>query len=338
MSNLVKNFIGSDISKLTIDVAVIVNGIKDKIYYRQFKKNEGFKLLIQWLLSLGVTLDKQTVFCMEFTGLYNRSIVEFLSKYEIILWLEMPFHIKSSLGLTRGKSDKIDAKRIAEFAYKNRDEIKEWVPLDQDIQKLKDLLVQRDRLIESKLKLQVPLKEIKQEGMVKQAAELEKLQKQAIDGIEKSLLKVEKLIRKIIDKDGELKKITNHLKSIVGIGEIIAWHFIVYTNGFKRLKNGKQLACYCGVAPFGIDSGTSIKKKPRVNHFANKKLKTLLQMGALSAIVHDPELKAYYQRKVSEGKNPMGTLNAVRNKLISRMVAVVRDDRDYVKGDVNNAA
>jgi transposase len=332
MTKAVNNFVGIDISKLTIDVALIVNLRKENIVSNQFKKNElGLKALVKWLHSLGVYLNDHTVCCMEHTGLYNRSLLCFFQQHSCIIWVEMAHHIQRSLGLQRGKSDKIDAQRIVLFAYKNRDEIKLWQPLDADIQQLKDLLAQRERLLQAKVSLTVPLQELAKEGLKGEAKMLMQLQKPAVDGLVKSIAKLNAAIKKLIAANTVLQRKVKCITSIIGIGEVIAWHFIIHTNGFKRLSSGKQLACYCGVAPFKHQSGTSIKGRNRVSHMANKKLKTLLHMGAMAAITYDEQIKAYYRRKVSEGKNKMSILNAVRNKLVLRIAAVIREDKEFVK-------
>jgi transposase len=332
MSKAPNNFIGIDISKQTIDVALIANGRKEQILHSQFKKNSiGMKALARWLRSVNVFLNEGTVCCMEHTGLYNRSLLSFLQQHTCIIWVEMAHHIQLSLGLQRGKSDKVDAERIALFAYKNREEIKQWQPLDADIQHLKDLLAQRERLLQAKVTLTVPVKELEKEGCKKEAKLLMQLEKTAIDGISKSLANVEVAIKKLIAANAVLQRKVKCMTSVTGIGEVIAWHFIVHTNGFKRLNTGKQLACYCGVAPFKHESGTSIKRRNRVSHMANKKLKCLLHMGAMAAITYDEGLRMYYKRKVAEGKNKMSILNAVRNKLVLRIAAVIRNDKEYVK-------
>jgi transposase len=64
---------------------------------------------------------------------------------------------------------------------------------------------------------------------------------------------------------------------------------------------------------------------------ANKKLKTNLHLAALTAIKFDPQLKAYYDKKVLDGKAKMSVLNAIRFKLLARVVSVVKNDREYVK-------
>jgi transposase len=93
----------------------------------------------------------------------------------------------------------------------------------------------------------------------------------------------------------------------------------------------QKAACYCGVAHFPYQSGISIKGKTKLSHMANKKLKTNLHPAALSAVKCDPEIKTYYERKVLEGKPKMSVINAVRFKLLARVVAVVNNDKEYVK-------
>lgn len=104
---------------------------------------------------------------------------------------------------------------------------------------------------------------------------------------------------------------------------------LVYTKGFTAFKNAKELACYCGVVPFNKTSGSSVKYRPSVSPFANMKLKKLLHLCAMSALQNDPEMKAYFERKLLEGKNKMSIINAIRNKLVHRVFAVVRDGRYY---------
>ncbi|MCK5705403.1 MAG: IS110 family transposase, partial [Cyclobacteriaceae bacterium] len=89
---------------------------------------------------------------------------------------------------------------------------------------------------------------------------------------------------------------------------------------------------YCGIAPFPNTSGTSIRGKTKVSNLANKKIKSLFDLCAKSAIQHNPEMKAYYNRRLEEGKNKMSTINIVRNKLLSRIFAVVNRQTPYVDG------
>ena len=74
-----------------------------------------------------------------------------------------------------------------------------------------------------------------------------------------------------------------------------------------------------------------MRGKTRVNHQARKSLKTLLHMAAMSALQVKGELQDYYQRKVAQGKNKMLVINALRNKLIHRVYAVIKRGKKYNK-------
>ncbi len=67
---------------------------------------------------------------------------------------------------------------------------------------------------------------------------------------------------------------------------------------------------------------------------ANKDLKRLLHLCAVSCVQSDPEIKTFYERKQEEGKHKMSILNSVRNKLIHRICACVRDRKMYVEKQV----
>ncbi len=131
-------------------------------------------------------------------------------------------------------------------------------------------------------------------------------------------------------KDEDMKENMELLQSINGIGPIIAATMVVTTENFCSFMDARKYACYCGVAPFEHQSGTSIRGKTRVNAMANKRIKSLISNGANSAILCDPELKLYYQRKRAEGKAYGTVLNAVKNKLIQRAFAVIKRRSPYL--------
>ena len=150
----------------------------------------------------------------------------------------------------------------------------------------------------------------------------------SLKGLEKDLTAVNKQLEELIRSDEELNRLFNLVTSVDGIWAVTAREVLITTNEFKDFTDAKK---YAGVVPFQYRSGTSIRGKVRVSHLANKTVKTLLHMSALSAIIHCQELKDYYQRKVAEGKNKMSVINAVRNKLILHIFAVVKNNRKYDK-------
>jgi transposase len=271
------------------------------------------------------------VFGMEHTGIYNFHALEYLYSVKARIWLESATKIKKSLGLQRGKSDKVDAMRIAQYAYKNRDEVRLWVPPRKVISELKKLLTMRQRCITVKKQIQTPIAENAGFASKKDHQKEVSLFKNTVKAITMDLKRIEHEIHQIIEQDEYLKRIFDLMTSVVGVGKVVATHVIVHTNEFKSFSNAKQFACYSGIAPFEHTSGKSIRGKSRVSHLANKQMKTLFHLSAISAIRFTGELSDYFKRQVAKGKNKMLILNAIRNKLVHRIFAVVRDGVPYEK-------
>jgi transposase len=321
-------FFGVDISKKTVDITFITN---EEISHRQFTNDlEGMQLILQWLEELNITFE-QTLFCMEATGLYCFPLTQFLTSHEIDIWIEHAIQIKKATALSRGKNDKVDSKRIAVYATKNLDRLRLWKPMPTTLQKIKHLASLRERLVETKKKLITPIKEFEDIGNNEMAKLLNKTINNSLAAIDKDLKNTEAKIIEIINDDDDLKQLYKLITSVVGIGFVTAINLLVYTNGFTVLKDARKLACYCGVAPFEYSSGSSIRGRTQVHFMANKKLKCNLHMASLSAVKLDADLKAYYERKVAEGKSKLSVLNAVKNKLLARVIAVVNKKELYVK-------
>ncbi len=151
---------------------------------------------------------------------------------------------------------------------------------------------------------------------------------------DKELKRVENLIDDFVDQHQAIQHSYNLLTSIPGIGRIISLYTILHTRNFEQINCPRKFACYCGVAPFKNESGSSVRKGTRVSFYANRKLKGMLNFGAMNAVKCDPQLKAYYQKKTAEKNSKMLVLNAVRNKLIHRMFAVIRRGTPYVVSQV----
>jgi len=273
---------------------------------------------------------------MEDTGIYCVPILDYLNKNKIKACVEPALQIKQSQGMIRGKSDRIDARRIAQYAHKNRQELRFWKPQRSSVQKLKALLVLRERLVKTKVQLETPINEAQEyiEESIRKA--IIKNCQRSVKALAGDIIKVEKEIKLLVQTDTLLRDQFELVESVPGIGKITALNMIVSTGEFQRISEAKKFACYAGVAPFEYSSGTSVRGKTRVSKMANMTLKKLLHMAALSAIQCNEELKIFYHRKVAEGKNKMSVINAVRNKLISRVFACIKHNCRYQK-DYKNA-
>jgi transposase len=329
-----KYFIGIDVSKHTLDVAFIISeeSCFPKPAWKQFENTlAGLKQMKQWLTEMNVSLNGQTIVVIENTGIYHRLLWQFFSSLQIDLCIENAAQVKWSLGIARGKNDKVDSRRLALYAVRNADRLKPTPALHSPVMSLKDLLTVRNKLIVQTRSFETALKELKHVSTSSaETAALKKLLQPALKGLQQSLKQTEQKIKDVLKQDDTIYKTYKLLNTVPGIGHITAIYLICCSNMFTICKSGKQLACYCGVVPFDYQSGISIKGKHHVHKMANKELKRLLHMCALTSIQNYHEFKDYYERKKREGKHTMSILNAIKNKLVLRAFAVVKNERDYV--------
>lgn len=323
-------FLGIDVGKEKFHAAITIDGVN---FHDQEVANNPVAIsdYFQQLKAKFRFNSQQLIVCIEHTGIYSYPLLDFLTMKGISVCVEPALRIKQSQGMQRGKNDKMDATRIARYLVKNQGELKFWKPKREVIQKLRALLVVRDRLLKAKIQFEVPIKESSEfiEKSIRQLAVANC--KATIQALTKDIKKVDAEISALTKKDSQLSAQVKVATSVTGIGIIIATNMIITTNEFQDITNHKKFACYSGIAPFPNQSGKSLRGKNKVSHMANKKIKTLLHMGARSAIQHSPDIKAYYQRKVAEGKSKFSVLNAVCNKLISRVFVCIKNQRMYQK-------
>ena len=327
-----KIFVGIDVSKDKLDLCVIDERQSEKSYHCIITNNsKALSKLLSDLKSKFGKPDETWLFCMEHTGVYALPVCHFLSDYELNYALVPALQIQKSIGIRRGKSDKTDSKDIANYAKLFADQIKLYKLPEKVLHKLQILLGQRERLI----KCRVAMKTASQEGDAFLEKDVMKLiqgqNKRVIKKLDDEVIKIEDQMALLIASDKTLKRVHHLVSSVPGVGNQTSYHLLIATRCFTSFENARQLASYCGVAPFEYSSGKSIRGKTKVSHLANKKIKSLLSMCALNAKVSDPQIRQYYQRKVAEGKNPMSVMNAVKNKLLQRIFATVERGTPYVK-------
>lgn len=324
----IRYYIGVDVSKATLDWAVF-NGQALVLQTQGANSPVGIKAVLKLLKALPDFEPRTSVCCLEHTGIYNAPILEQLDRLDYPLWLESSLQIKRAGGLQRGKTDAIDAVRIAEYAFRFRDRMRLWQPPRPVIKELALLSTLRQRLSGIRQQLQVPLNELKGFASAKLQTQLAKHCQASLKAINADLAKVNRQIQTLIEGDSHLKELFGWVTSVPGVGPATATEVILATDEFKAITDPKKLACHAGVAPFEHRSGSSVRGKPRVNQHARKRLKSLFHLAAMATIRAKGELRTYYERKVAEGKNKMLVLNAVRNKLIHRIYAVVKRKQNY---------
>lgn len=333
MNRKFKHFVGIDVSKKKLDFCLRdgQGAILDQFVISSSKSGlkKGRSILNK---ALGKQWD-EVLFCLEHTGIYCRPFLKFADENKLNVWLQPALEIKRSVGMTRGKDDRIDAERIAEYAFRFQDKARLWEDEGKSIRELRELIALRARLKKVMVQLTVPLGEFKSMELKTEEKIHREGCKATIKALALEIKQAEKQINELLDDDPEISEKAKLIRSVPGIGMVTAAELIIHTRAFTTFDNARQAASYCGVAPFPNASG-GFQGRNRVSNLANKSLKKSLHMGAMAASHNDPELKAYFARKVAEGKNKMLVLNSIRNKLLRRVFAVIKRGTPF-KADYN---
>jgi len=318
--------IGIDVSKSWIDAKMHLA----KQEKRFDNTKAGYKSLTSWVEKT-LSLPKELIlFAFEHTGLYSYSLSAFFSsegyKYILIPSIEL----RRSMGIVRGKDDRIDAAKIALYAYRRKDEITPYQMPAQIIHQLRHLLALRDRLVVQRGGYQASLKESGCFLKKNLDPDFFKIHDKMIHYLSKQIDNIDQALNGLLQHDEGIYHIFQMITSIKGVGAQTAYYMIVLTHGFLLFGDWRKFASYAGTAPFPYQSGSSIRGRTKVNHMANKKIKSLLHTCAMTAIIYNPEMKAYYDKHIELGKSKMSTLNIIRNKLLARIFAVVSRGTPYV--------
>lgn len=327
-TNEFTHFIGIDVSKKTLDISVLRE--KEFLFHCQIENTPvSITAYFKLLKMKGIDLSS-CLFCAENTGIYNEHLQQVCISKGVALWIEKAIQIKRSQGLVRGKNDKIDSLRIAQYCFKNQEDVVLWQAPRAVLTTIRRLVTLRKNMLDAMNQIKQAINE-KSFMTSNDKKQLQSACKTSITTLQNDIKKIELQILQIVKQDTVLNKLYTLVSSVNGVGMQTAIEVILTTNEFKNFKDAKKFACYSGVVPFDYSSGTSINKRPKVSKMANTNLKTLLHMAALSVVRMPGDLREYFARKVAQGKNKMLVINAIRNKIILRIFAVVKSEKPYQK-------
>lgn len=321
-------FVGVDISKEWLDIAICTDLTAPITEVFQVKNSvKGISALLK-------KCQKQKAdlwFCFEHTGNYGLLLAHMLATAGVRYTAVPALEIKNSIGLTRGKTDSVDAARIALYAATHAHKLKPSKLPGAMLLKLKSQLTYRDQLANISRQCQNMLKSHKvSAGVIDNKSIIKDLERQIFQ-LKKKIQKLEEEIVALIHSNEALAKNFQQATTVKGVGVMTAAHMLVVTNNFTSFSNSRKFNCYAGLAPFAYTSGSSIRGKTKTSRLRNKKIKALLMNGANSAALYDSELQQYYRRKTAEGKHKMVVLNAIACKLVYRIFAVVNRPEPYVE-------
>jgi len=326
-----KSYIGIDISKAHLDVAVVDQAGKCLLAKIQIKNTKkGIKELLATLGKSDVSLDLSW-FCFEHTGSYGLLLCHLLQESKLTYSVVPALEIKKSIGIQRGKNDQVDALRIATYACMFKNKLKPHQMPSQVLHQLKDLFTYRQQLVNMSSQFKNSLKHYKLTCSFTQDLAICQDIEQQLESLVKRIKDVEEKIKNVLKLDKQIAQNVELAQSVKGIGLMTTVYMLITTNNFQSFQSARQFNCYAGIAPFEHSSGSSIRGRTKVSHLGNKKMKTLLYNGANSAAQFDPELKQYYQRKRNEGKPHQLVINAVACKLVTRVFAVIKRQQPFIQ-------
>lgn len=309
--------LGIDVSKAKLDIALrLPSGkVRSKVIPNT---PEGFETLSIWLKRHGA----ETVHaCMEATGVYWEAAAEFLAGAGHAVSVINPAQISafSSAVMSRTKTDKTDARLIAQFCAERRPSL--WEAPPPSLRELRALVARRDAL----------------EGMKTQEMNrLHTARAQVRAGIEEHLAFLEKAVRDIdaeiqrkLDNEPKLKKQSDLLNSVPGLGVKTVPVLLSFFGGPPRFSNARQAAAYAGLDPRRHESGSSVRHKPRLSKMGHSLIRKALYMPAMVAVNRTEWGRAFKARLVASGKAPKVIICAMMRKLVHVAVGVLNSGKMF---------
>lgn len=329
MSN--STILGIDIAKDKFDVALFEDG--QVLAKGHFPNNQpGFKALRTWLKKRAA---KAVWVCIEATGRYSDKLALNLHETSHQVSVVNPAQIKkyAESKLRRNKTDQLDAALIADFCETQKPNL--WTPpplekrqLQEMVRRLNSLIVERTReqnRRQSGLESEIVLASIE--------ANLDFLNSQ-IDSLGNE-------IQAHIDNHPALKEDHDLLQSITGIGPQTAARILGELPDISYFKSADQVVAYAGLSVQHVDSGSSVKKKPKLSKIGNADLRTALYFPAISAIRYNPIIVALAERLRAKGKVPMEIIGAAMRKLLRLAYGVLKTrqlfDPNFIANQNNTA-
>lgn len=312
-----KHVLGIDVAKAKLDAALrLPNGkVRSKVVDNAA---QGFRALTDWLAKQGAG---ELHVCMEATGTYWEAVAEYLIDSGHTVSVVNPARIKAfgAAAMVRTKTDKVDARLIAEFCVAQHPE--PWRPPSAALRELRALVARRDALdaMRTQERNRLPV-----------ARETVRAGIQAhLDYLEKAITEVEAQIRQRIDGDPGLKEQFELLGSVPGLGDKTIPVLLSYYGGPIRFKRAREAAAFAGLDPRQHESGSSVRGRPRLSKVGHAPLRKALYMPAMVATTRTLWGRAFRERLAAAGKPPMVILGAMMRKLVHVAYGVLKSGKPF---------
>ena len=311
--------LGIDIAKLKFDVCLIKENGKAK--HKVFANTQhGFDQLVVWLGSHQVD-NLHT--CLEATGTYGEPLALFLFEAGFLVSLVNPAAVRAfaNAGLSRTKTDKVDAELIARFCLAQQP--KAWQPPAPELRELQALV----RRLESLIEMRVAEENRFSSGVLTEA--VRRSLEEHIAYLREQIKQTEKLIREHINRHPDLKEQSDLLDSIPGIGQATAALLLAEIINIKHYTSARQVAAYAGLVPRERRSGSSVRGRSCLSKIGNARLRKALYFPAITALRASEFFKAWANPLRERGKSKMSVIGAAMRKLIHLAYGVLKTGQPF---------
>jgi transposase len=313
VSSAYRLFVGCDVSARTATIATRPSSQASSSALTFEQTPSGFEQLHQHLLTLEAEPPAVLV-VMEATGSYWMRLALALSEAQFAVAVINPAqaHDFAKALLKRSKTDAIDAQTLAELAM--RLQPKPWSPPPAVSTELHQRLVHRDALVEARTQFRNQLHALQQQPSI--VASVEARLGELITTLTDDIAEVDAELASALEHDARWAEAAAYLATIKGLGKLtIAW-LLTTTSNFTLTLSAEAAANYAGLVPQLRQSGTSVRGKPAIGHSGNARLRRALYMATLSALQHNPVIKAFYERLIAKGKAKKVAVCACARKLL----------------------
>lgn len=297
--------IGVDVGKSELDFHCHESGQ----YFRVTNTPSGIRQAFSQLPSAITRL------VVEATGRHEQLLVIAAQKRGIPVVVAQPIAIRrfaGALGIL-AKTDKLDSRVIAQYAAVLKPDVRE-LP-DKTTRELKDLTIRRKQVI--------GMLTMEKNRLHVMPSFLRADIRRSIGSLQRQQQKLDERIRLLSEKVATWRQRRDIMESMPGIGVTLSTTLLADLQELGSL-NPKQIAALVGVAPMNRDSG-ALRGKRHIRG-GRAHVRTVLFMATLSAIQHNPVIKAFYQRLVTKGKNKKVAVVACMRKMIVLLNAMIRDE------------
>lgn len=327
---IVKQVAGIDVAQkeLVVNLGRIWDDLSREVYSQKtfFNTEKGFLALILWVKKM-TQAEVNLQFVMEATGVYHEALAYFLEEKGYSLSIVLPNKISNYMRTleTKTVTDQTAAYAITMFGLERK--LSDWKRPKKIFKTLRQLTRERDQVVQLKTMAKNHLHAEQAEAQPNEDS-VKRIKKQ-IELFNKQESEIKAAIAAIVKQEEEITKSMTVICSIPGVGLLTGATVLAETNGFELIGNKRQLASYAGLDVKEKESGTSIKKKPRISKKGNKYLRKAMHMPALAAIRHDNRFKAIFARLVSKHGIKMKAAVAVQRKLLELIYSLYKNNTPY---------